>query len=133
MPYVNLKLSALPSAEMTKQLAVGLTDLTAQLLRKKRELTSVAIESVPPPLWTIGGIPVAAKGLPTFFLEVKVTEGTNTKDEKAAYVEGVFRAVAAALGAIDPASYVVIQEVRADAWGYGGATQENRYIKSKAL
>lgn len=133
MPYVNLKLSTLPSAEMTKQLAVGLTDLTAQLLKKKRELTSVAIESVPASLWTIGGIPVAEKGLPTFFLEVKVTEGTNTKDEKAAYVEGVFRAVSSALGAIDPASYVVIQEVRADAWGYGGATQENRYIKSKAL
>lgn len=133
MPYVNLKLSPSPSSETTEQLALALTDLTARILKKKRDLTSVAIECVPPSQWTVGGIPVAAKGFSTFFLEVKVTEGTNTKDEKAAYVEGVFQAISSALGTIHPASYTVIHEVRADAWGYEGATQEYRYIRGKAL
>lgn len=133
MPYLNLKLFGAPSSETTKQLAIVLTDLTAQILGKKRVLTSVAIECIPVSQWTVGGIPVAEKGSSTFFLEVKVTEGTNTKDEKAAYIDGVFQAVATAIGNIDPSSYVVIHEVRADAWGYGGVTQENRYIKSKSL
>jgi 4-oxalocrotonate tautomerase len=133
MPYLNLKLSGSPSPATTRQLAIALTDLTARILGKKRLLTSVAIERIPAAEWMVGGIPVAEKGSTTFFLEVKVTEGTNTKDEKAAYIEGVFQAVASALGSIDPASYAVIHEVRADAWGYEGVTQENRYIRGKPL
>jgi 4-oxalocrotonate tautomerase len=133
MPYLNLKLSISPSAETSEQLALALTDLTVQILGKKREVTSVAIESIPPVQWTIGGHSLATIGSATFFLEVKVTEGTNTKDEKAAYIEAAFKAVASFLGKIEPASYIVIQEVRADAWGYAGATQENRFIKGKPL
>jgi 4-oxalocrotonate tautomerase len=133
MPYLNLKLSISPSEETTEQLALVLTDLTAQILRKKREVTSVAIECIPPAQWTIGGLSIAAKVSATFFLEVKVTEGTNTKDEKAAYIKAVFDSVASLLGKIEPASYIVIQEVRADAWGFAGATQENRYIQGKPL
>ena len=63
---------------------------------------------------------------------MKVTEGTNTKDEKAAFLRGAYAAAEAVLGPVDPASYIVIQEVRADAWGYAGATQEQRYIESRA-
>jgi 4-oxalocrotonate tautomerase len=133
MPYLNLKLSISPSAETTERLALVLTDLTAQILRKKREVTSVAIECIQFAQWTIGGHSLDSKNSATFFLEVKVTEGTNTKDEKAAYVEAVFKAVASLLGETEPASYIVIQEVRADSWGYGGATQENRYIRGKPL
>ncbi len=36
-------------------------------------------------------------------------------------------------GSLNPASYIVIHEVRADSWGYEGATQEFRYIKGKLL
>lgn len=133
MPYVNLKISASPSSEKTEQIALVLTDLTAQILKKRRELTSVAIECIEPSHWTVGGIKSAEKQLSTFFLEVKVTEGTNTKDEKAAYVEAVFKAMASALGAVNPASYIVVHEVRADAWGYGGRTQESRYIEAKNI
>ncbi len=63
----------------------------------------------------------------SFFLEVRVTEGTNTSDEKADYVHRVFTALEQVLGPLHPASYVVIHEVRADAWGYQGATQAYRY------
>jgi 4-oxalocrotonate tautomerase len=37
------------------------------------------------------------------------------------------------LGTLNPASYVVIQDVRGDSWGYEGLTQEYRYIKGKSL
>ena len=35
------------------------------------------------------------------------------------------------LGSIHNESYVYIEEVKADSYGYGGKTQEFRYIKSK--
>ena len=37
------------------------------------------------------------------------------------------------LGRLDVASYVIVRDVRADAWGYQGRTQEFRYIQGKAL
>jgi 4-oxalocrotonate tautomerase len=38
----------------------------------------------------------------------------------------------ALLGDLARASYVVIHEVNADAWGYSGQTQEFRYIRGKS-
>jgi len=132
MPYLNIKLSAVPSAKITATIAARLTELTTSVLQKKRELTSVAVEYVPPGQWFIGGDPLATQNLATFYLDIKVTEGTNTKDEKAAYVAQVFATVGALLGELHPTSYIVIHEVRDDAWGYQGQTQEFRYIQGKS-
>lgn len=48
MPYLHLRLSTQPSAEGAARIASVLTDLTAQVLGKKRELTAVSIETVSP-------------------------------------------------------------------------------------
>jgi 4-oxalocrotonate tautomerase len=133
MPYLNAKLCAPESAETTVRIAALLTDLTAEVLRKKRELASVAVEYLAPQQWFIGGTSLASQGVATFYLDIKVTEGTNTKDEKALYVQKVFAAVEAVIGKLNTASYIVIHEVRGDAWGYQGATQEYRYINGKRL
>ncbi len=133
MPYLNAKLSTPPSFEKTEKIAAALTELTAVVLCKKRELTSVAIEYLDPACWFIAGAPLAGQDRSTFYLDIKVTEGTNTKDQKAAYVAQVFAAMEDITGPLHPASYIVIDEVRGDAWGYQGQTQEYRYIKGKAL
>jgi 4-oxalocrotonate tautomerase len=133
MPYLNLKLCAPPSPEISTQIAAALTDLTAEVLKKKRELTAVVVEYVAPAQWYIGGASLASQPLCSFYLDIKVTEGTNTKDEKALYVARVFEAIEKIVGAVAPASYIVIHEVHADAWGYQGQTQEFRYVKGKAL
>lgn len=133
MPYLNAKLCAPESVETTGKIAALLTDLTAEVLKKKRELTSVAVEYISPNHWFIGGTALASQGVATFYLDIKVTEGANTKDEKAVYVQKVFAAVAAVVGKLNPASYIVIHEVRGDAWGYQGSTQEYRYINGKRL
>ncbi len=133
MPYLNAKISGSQSVDITSKVASVLADLTVEALKKKRELTSIAVEFVPPTQWFVGGPSVAAQSAATFYLDIKVTEGTNTKDEKAVYVLKVFTAMEALLGKLHPASYIVIHEVRADAWGYQGSTQEFRYIKGKAL
>jgi 4-oxalocrotonate tautomerase len=133
MPYLNVKLCAPESAGAPEKIAALLTDLTVEVLRKKRELTAVAVEHVGRNHWFIGGTPMASQQTATFYLEIKVTEGTNTKDEKAIYIQKVFAAIESVLGGLNPASYIVIHEVRADAWGYQGATQEYRYVSGKRL
>lgn len=133
MPYLNLKLSGPPSTETAQLLAATLADLTTDALGKKREVTSVAVEFVPGEHWLVGGPSVVEQALATFYLEVKITAGTNTKDEKAAYIRQAFEVLAGHLGPAHPASYVVVHEVGADAWGYQGLTQERRYIQGRAL
>lgn len=133
MPYLSVKLSPPPTPETADQLALALTELTAAILKKKPELTAIAVEHLPSSLWFIGGKALAAQGAATFYLDIKVTEGTNTKDEKAAYIKAVFSMAESLLGRLHPTSYIVVHEVSADAWGYGGATQEFRYIAGKTL
>lgn len=133
MPYLNVKLCSPHSPETADQLALALTELTAGILKKKPELTAVTVEHIPSSLWFIGGKELASQGAATFYLDIKVTEGTNTKDEKAAYIKAVFSKAESLLGRLHPTSYIVVHEVRADAWGYGGTTQEFRYIAGKAL
>lgn len=58
MPYLNVKIGVAPSAELTRTVASSLTDLTADLLGKKKALTSVALEYIAPVTWFIGGAPV---------------------------------------------------------------------------
>jgi len=133
VPYLNLKLCAEPAQETTRLIATCLTDLTAEILNKKRELTAVALEFIAPSQWYIGGASLADQSLRSFYLDIKVTEGTNTKDEKALYAMRVFAGIEAIVGPVAPASYIVIHEVRADAWGYQGQTQELRYIRGRSV
>ncbi len=133
MPILNVKLCAPASAETSEKVAAALTELTVEILGKKRELTAVAIEYVAPSAWFIAGAALSTQSSRTFYLDIKVTEGTNTKDEKAAYVGRVFSAMEGILGPLAQASYIVVHEVHADSWGYQGQTQEFRYVKGKAL
>jgi 4-oxalocrotonate tautomerase len=133
MPYLNLNVSSPLGPESRAEVALLLTSLTAEVLGKKRELTAVAISTTPGPSWFVDAQPLSESRQVSFYLEIMVTEGTNTKNEKADYVEKVFLGMTAALGELAPASYVVIQEVHADSWGYAGQTQEYRYIRGKSL
>lgn len=133
MPYLNLKIAATASCETTAKAAALLTPLTASVLGKKQELTAIDVEFTNPQMWYIGGMELDQLQSTSFYLDIKVTEGTNTKNEKAEYVQLVFAGMSEILGHIAPASYIVIHEVHADAWGYQGQTQELRYIQGKAL
>ena len=132
MPYLHLNLSLEPSPDTASKAAEILTRLTAELLGKKPELTAVAITATPSERWFVGA-QTLPPGQSSFYLDIKVTEGTNTKNEKARYVQAIFESMTTLLGELAPASYVVIDEVHADAWGYSGQTQEFRYIRGKPL
>jgi phenylpyruvate tautomerase PptA (4-oxalocrotonate tautomerase family) len=65
------------------------------------------------------------------WFEIQITEGTNTKDEKAAFVAAVFKRMGELLGPLHENSYVHAFDARADGYGFGGLTAERRYIAGK--
>src|SRR5262245_11316933 len=128
VPILSVLVSGKPSAERTAAIGAALTELTADILRKEARLTSVAIQHVDPEHWTVGGSSLAAQRKASFFLDVRVTERTNSTNEKARYVAAVFDRMSRLLGELHEASYVHVHEVPADAWGYGGLTQADRRL-----
>lgn len=129
MPYLNLLYSAADEA-IAPELAAELTRITGETLGKKKELTVVAIRRLTPEQWFVGG-EALAPGQTGAVLEIRITEGTNTKAQKAAFVRAAFDALARLLRNLHSTSYVTVHEPSADAWGYGGETQEYRYIRSQ--
>ena len=81
--------------------------------------------------WFAGGKSLAEQSLASFWLDVHVSEGTNTKDEKAAYLAALFQRMGELLGPLHEESYAHVDEVKGDAYGFGGLTQERRYIAGK--
>lgn len=128
MPFLHLRVARPLGQELTQSLATRLTAITHEHLHKRAEVTAVQIESVEPSQWFVGARSLAALELASFQLEIQVTEGTNTKAEKAAWIAATWALLDEACGPLHPASYAVVQELRADAWGFGGATQERRAI-----
>jgi len=127
MPILNVKVSAKRSPEMTRAIAETLLELTARILHKKREVTSIAIDYVDPADWIVGGRSLAEQGRSSVYFDIKVVDETNTKDEKAEYIRQAFEAFGRLLGDLHEESYIYVQDVRATAYGYGGKTQEFRY------
>jgi 4-oxalocrotonate tautomerase len=131
MPILNLKVSASRTASLSRTLSEGLVEATARILRKNPEITAVAIDYVSPEDWIVGGRSLAEQKKASFWLDIKVVDGTNTKDEKALYLAEVFAFMGRVLGTLHEESYVLVHEVPADAYGFGGLTQEHRYIANK--
>lgn len=126
MPILSVLLGRTPDAVRDAEVAATLAALTADILRKDARLTSVAIAHVPDTRWFVGGATLAAQDRTSFFVDVRVTAGTNTPEERARYISVVFERMRELLGDVHEASYVHVHEVGADSWGYGGRTQAER-------
>jgi len=126
MPTLQLRTAPLQNPERYAALAHALTTLTARVLGKRAEVTAVLIDDLPAARWSIGGV---ATTQPTALLEIDITAGTNTEAEKAAFVQAAWAELQQQLGAGRPlaeASYVIVRELPASSWGYGGLTQAAR-------
>jgi len=64
---------------------------------------------------------------PTARLEISITAGTNTAEEKQEFIGEAHRLLREHLGGLEEASYVVVRELPAGDWGYGGRTQADRF------
>ena len=132
MPLITVTYSSVRKTPSLKaEIASAVSDLTARILRKDPKVTAVIVKSVDAADWFAGGKSLAEQGLASFWLDVHVSEGTNTKDDKAAYLAALFRRMGELLGPLHEETYLHVDEVRGDAYGFGGLTQERRYIAGK--
>ena len=127
MPILNVKVAAVRTPELTRSIAALLLDLTSTILGKKPELTAIAIDYVDPHDWIVAGRSLAEQQRSSFYFDIKITDETNTKDEKARYIAAAFAGFERLLGNLHPESYIHVEDVRAAAYGFGGRTQEYRY------
>ncbi len=132
MPTLNLRVAAPLDAAQAQSLAAALTTLTADVLGKRREVTAVTVESLPASHWFVAGQPATRA---TAQLQIHITAGTNTAEQKARFIAAAFALLQRELapnGALEPASYVQVRELPASDWGYGGRTQSARQAERTA-
>jgi 4-oxalocrotonate tautomerase len=132
MPMITVSYATSRSAAGLKPaIAQAAGSLAAHILHKDPKVTSVLVQAADPADWYCGGRSLAQSGQAGFWLEIRITDGTNTKDEKAAFVAAIFKRMGELLGPLHEESYVHVHDARADAYGFGGVTQERRYIAGK--
>ncbi len=132
MPIITVKVAPTkPVPELEAKVAALAANASTEILRKPRNLTAVVVEQIDPAHWFVAGPNLTAHRKSSFWFDIRVTAGTNTKDEKAAFVAAIFERMGDLLGALHEESYVYVNEVNGDAYGFGGATQEYRYVTSK--
>lgn len=133
MPTLQLKLSPAPAPAVQAELARELTQLSSRLLAKREEVTAVMVETLPAAQWFIGG---ATLTQPSAWLEISITAGTNTEGQKAAFIHAAHTALQRYVGGgqeLAAASYVIVRELAATDWGYGGHTQAARRHRAAVL
>lgn len=127
MPYIHVQISGAADADLAGQVAGAATELTARLLGKDPAVTAVVVDFIDPRQWYLGGKPLSNGGQRSYHWMVSITDETNTKREKAAYLAAVHQAMDELLDGVAEHSYVHVADLRASAYGYAGKTQEHRY------
>lgn len=126
MPTLVLKVAPLQNPPRYQRLAQALTRLSTLHLHKRAQVTAVVIEDLPAARWYVGSRPLQR---PTALLEISITAGTNTAAEKEAFIAAAYAELETQLGEglpLESASYVIVRELPAGDWGYGGVTQAVR-------
>src|SRR5438874_11239642 len=82
MPLITVTYSSFRKTPSLKaEIASTVSDLTARILHKDPGVTAVIVRAVDAADWFAGGQSLAEQGLASFWLDVHVREGTNSKDE----------------------------------------------------
>lgn len=123
MPFIRITLDRNISAADRTTLARRSTDLIVGILGKRREVTAVLVETAANSLWTIGGDVAAA---PAAHCEIAITQDTNTPADIARFISDMRDLLAATLGHLAEACYVIVRTIPAEHWGYDGRTQAAR-------
>ncbi|MGH1405358.1 MAG: tautomerase family protein [Rhodomicrobiaceae bacterium] len=124
MPFINITYSG---SKLTEEQREGLfketTRLMNEVMHKKEKLTSVRIDNYEAGDWAIGSKRMSMSSSSAVYMDIKVTQGTNTAEEKSDMIRQSTLMLKKIIGPIAEASYVVIHEVAGDSWGYNGLTQ----------
>lgn len=128
MPMITVRyVTPAPRPELRADIAGLAARLGAEQLGKDPGVTVVLVEPADPDGWFVAGKRPTAAGLSAFWMDIKVTAGTNVKGETGGFVQAAFTGMAALLGDLHEESYVLVHAADGHAYGYGGRTQEARW------
>lgn len=133
MPYIRISVAGnLPTPDQFTELQRKTTQLMAEILGKRPEVTVVTVESSAASHWSNGGVHLA-QDQTLAQMEAFITAGTNSEQEKAAFISAAQQMICDVLNAAISPLYVVIIEVDAVNWGYDGKTQACRKLSAQPL
>ncbi len=133
MPTLRLQVAPLLNPERYAALGAALTRITAQVLHKKPEVTVVMIDDLPAARYLVAGRDAVQ---PIACLEISITAGTNTAEEKSQFIREAYaelrRQLSVGSSALHEASYVIVRELPGSDWGYGGMSQAQLRVMQAA-
>lgn len=126
MPYINIRLGTTLESSQQQQLYEQTTTLMNSVMGKRQDVTVVHIQESEAQCWSTNRRALNASNPIGAYVDIKVTQGTNTVDEKSRMITETVKMLKDIVGVVQEACYVVIDEVPADSWGYDGKTQAER-------
>ena len=126
MPYINIRLGRNLDQEQRNLLYEKTTSLMNTVMRKRPEVAVVHIQESESQQWSVNSTSIAAEDPVAAYVDIKVTDGTNSPSEKAEMISQTVKMLQDVVGIIQEACYVVIDDIPADSWGYNGKTQAER-------
>lgn len=131
MPYINIRLGCKLSNEQKKIINQKMTSLMNLVMGKNPEVTVVHIMESEQSEWSVNSLELNEENPIGAYVDIKVTQGTNTPEEKSKMIEETVLMLKDTVGAIQEACYVVVHDISADSWGYNGKTQYARVLEKK--
>lgn len=119
--------------ELRQQIAMLAARLSAEYLGKDRNVTAALVEAADPEGWFIGGKRPTEAGLSAFWLDIKITAGTNNRTETTRFVRATYDGMRELLGPLHEECYVLVHATDGDAYGYGGRTQNGRWAATHLI
>ena len=126
MPYINIRLGRNLDNEQRKLLYDKTTSLMNTVMGKRPEVAVVHIQESESQQWSVNSVPITVKDPIAAYVDIKITDGTNTPEEKAEMISQTIKMLQDIVGNTQEACYVVIDDIPANSWGYNGKTQAAR-------
>ena len=125
MPLLTLHMNY-DSDQVAGDLARGLSELTAQILRKDPAKIVVRIVTDGAQASWYANATRITDGSAIVSLSILVTKGTNSELEKSQWIDAAWRLLSERLGPLQGSNYISVVEIDAMSWGYDGITQHRR-------
>ena len=126
MPYINIRLGRNLDNKQRKLLYEKTTSLMNTVMGKRPEVAVVNIQESDSKQWSVNSAPITKKDPIAAYVDIKITDGTNTPEEKAEMISQTIKMLQDIVGNTQEACYVVIDDIPANSWGYNGKTQAAR-------
>ncbi|WP_447871270.1 hypothetical protein [Serratia fonticola] len=126
MPIVTVTVSEQIADRTKAGILEEIVNITSCTLNKNEQVTVVKFIEGHTEFFNMGGM---AKGIHPFDVEIKITAGTNSKAEKAGWIESIWELMNIYFQTAEHfPCYISIIELDGDSWGFNGMTQYNRAL-----